>query len=240
VKKVAERRKLAIALGVGLLAVPTVFTVFSEFTRWIWPLRALVLVGWGTVAFFAVRAATDRDHKLDTITHRVEERRAKRMRVAVNEAFRALTTAHSFPKHYAFTVYMPDDLVKPAELIPIYPSWHEAGDDIRIFEIGKGATGTCWQRWDASKAVTATFVVTGDAVSDDTHQLTAKQQALFKKCRTVVATPILDEDDQLIGVLTAISEREDGAFDEGKPGQAALRELADVLGVLISNVMPTE
>lgn len=50
-----------------------------------------------------------------------------------------------------------------------------------------------------------------------------------------MATPIWVDGELPIGVLSAISKNEDGAFDDPAM-QARLREVADVIGIVLVNV----
>ncbi len=104
--------------------------------------------------------------------------------------------------------------------------------DLLTFRPGDGATGLSFQKRQF-------ILVTGDAVSNATHGLTPAQRQHFASYRVVVATPIWREGLRPIGVLTAISEENDGHFDKDS-SVAALRELADVIGVVLTSVYGAE
>lgn len=239
------KRSLGIVLALVLVAVPTCFTVFPGAADVLTRAQRYGIIGlWLLVAVIAAWSSITRDEKLDRLRDRAISDRYRRRRAAGAQLIRTLCEPGSspLPSHYEMTVYVPN--LNGRVLEPVYPAWKQPKvEDPRIFKTGCGATGKAWEGYDSSasdiRAGSATFVVTGDAVSNDVHELTAQQQTYFAGYRTVAATPILDADDDKIGVLTVISRREDGFFDEGQPGQPALRELADVLGVVFGYVIPT-
>jgi len=130
------------------------------------------------------------------------------------------------PATYRFTVYLFDP--EANVLLPIFPDPATGLDDIRAFPPGKGATGMAYSQMKL-------FLVTGEAVFDDTWGLTAEQQQHWAGYSTVVATPIWAEGAEPKGVLSAISRDEDGFFDD-PTAQARLREIADVIGVVLVDV----
>jgi len=78
-------------------------------------------------------------------------------------------------------------------------------------------------------------------VSDGRYGLDEQQRAHFSGYKTVVATVMRDAFDQKVGVLTLLSRENDGAFGHGsRRHQASLRELATVIGVLITDLYPVE
>ena len=222
--------------GLGLVAVPTVFTVLApelveeddELNR---ILRIGVVIGWFVAAAFVGLVSLARDRAWDLlIQHNFEQRRSARL-AAVRDALTALLKpgTKDFPLSYEFTLYLYDengDVLRPyfpKRLHAVPPDWPD-DEDPRDFRPSHGATGQAW-------AEDTTFEVHGSAVSDDLHGLSEPQQRFFAEFASVVATPVW-VDDEKIGVLTAISRDEDRYFDS-LAAQAALRELADSIGVIM-------
>ena len=100
---------------------------------------------------------------------------------------------------------------------------------MRAFEPGKGATGVAFRE-------KGLIVATDDAVFDDTYGLTQPQQEAFRDYKSVAATPIWFEDQQVVGVLTAVSKVNDGYFASGGAGGPVIRELAEVVAVVLKNI----
>jgi hypothetical protein len=230
------RRGVTVAGAVFLGAVPTYFTVFPYPEHL--ALRVLVFAAWVGLAAFAAHKAFHRDEKLDKFEDQVRAERERRRSIALAAAVRAMCSHPAgFPSGYTLTVYLPN---AEGDLVPSWPASEEPGDDPRIFRPGTGATGVSWQRYLDGSRLTPTVVVSGDAVSNDVHGLTEAQQKHFAGYRTVAATVIVDERDERVGVLTAISLKQDGFFDEHAAGQALLRTLAGDLGVVLERLLPPD
>jgi hypothetical protein len=220
-------RPRVLATGLFLLAVPTFFTVFPTWADWHAVVRGLILVAWCVAAMFGVSASAKRDEAIDTLS---EEARETQRQLHIS-AVLALTEAllrpspQGIPSHYDRTVYVFDG----AQLVPFWPVWEEGGPDLRIFSPGTGATGTAWQRKQS-------VFVKGSAVANDQYGLTKEQQGFFADHQVVVATPISFEGENPIGILTVLSKRDDGHF-ENEGAERVLRNFADVLGVLIHKLL---
>ncbi len=213
--------------GVVLLAVPTVFTLFGPeiIDRESRRARYVILAVWLLVAAFVGLITLAKDRAWDLlVTKRFEQRQAARLS-ALDDALKALLRpgTKDFPPSYIFVLYLPDD----GELTPFFPKFPAAEIDLWTFESGNGATGEAWLE-------NTTIEVHGTAVSDGTHRLNPAQQAFFAPYHSVVATPVTVDDEQL-GVLTGLSP-DDDRFFAADTAQAALRELADTLGVLMEYV----
>lgn len=219
-------RTSVVAAGVALVALPSAFGIFPELARWPIATRLAITVLWVVVVILGLIVDSRRDARLDKVLA-TGERQRKQLRLrATDDILTALLTSRGpgLPDHYRFTVYVFEadtDL-----LLPVFPN-PGGVDDIRAFSPGEGAAGAAYQR-------KSLVLVTGDAVSDGTWHLTPEQQAHWGHYRAVVATPIWVEE-QPIGVLSAISKKNDRCFDE-PAAQARLRELADVIGVVLVNV----
>lgn len=218
----------AVSAGVVLLAIPTVFAVFPEaaVNRTVW-WRALIVAGWAGIAVFVVLGGVRRDLDSDWFlgAHRRRRQRANETAAAdiLSEYLRGGT--HGTPVGYSWTVYLNDP--ESGYLVSVFPNG-EGPASIRSFRPGRGATGLAFE-------AEGLIVVTGNAVSDDRHGLTSQQQDFFRPYQAVAAIPIRGEDDRPIGCLSAISRVNDRYFEE-PAGAATLRELAQVVSVLMTRV----
>lgn len=227
-QKERRNRPLVVALGVFLLAVPTVFTVFPGLSESSRMRRGLLLAAWFIAAAIAIHSSTKRDEAIQSLSDEERERQQKLRRAAALELMSALLRPGTLgiPSHYEFTVYIFDD----DKLLPAWPVLDSDSLDPRIFSPGSGATGTAW----ADKEM---VVVTGSAVANADYGLTPDQQEFFKQYKTAVATPISREDETFFGVLTALAEVDDQYFSGDGPGQRFLRDLSDVMGVLLTTIL---
>ena len=125
-----------------------------------------------------------------------------------------------------FRLYLYDE--DEERLVPVVlPGFAEGGVEHETWEVGKGATGTAYEKGE--------FVfVSGDAVWDTTYGLTKEQSERFKTLSVVASVPVTNVAGDTIGVLTASTEAPDGGglADE----QAALQELL-ARSLLVSRVL---
>src|SRR5262249_38130055 len=105
------RRPLTITFALGVVAVPTVYTLFApgllDHPGWV---RALVLVVWVVIAVIALWLATRREEEqgeqLDYLIRDREEEERERLWRAFGDAFGAIfTNPGGVPSTYEFTVY---------------------------------------------------------------------------------------------------------------------------------------
>ena len=106
--------------------------------------------------------------------------------------------------------------------------------DIRVFGIGKGATGIAYSE-------ERPVAVVGDAVSSGEHGLTQEQQEHFAGSKVVVAVPVRYLQGEIVGILSVISDWNDGTFisDEAEvqvDGINLLTEAADEIGVTLEGM----
>lgn len=219
------------AAGLGLLAVPTAFSIFPGWTEWPTVVLALILVGWVLVAGVAVRAQTVRERAIDDLAEATERQRGVIRLATTREVLRTLLCdgTMGMPSGYEFVVYLAEAdgrLLTPIfPTLPLRPGEH----DVRSFAEGKGATGSAWLR-------RSTFVVTGDKVHNNHYELDADQQALYADYRTVASTPIDTLGSRPFGVLTTLAKFDDGHFDDGGAGHATLAHLAAMVGVVLKSI----
>lgn len=223
------RRARALAAGVALIAVPTVFTVMPSWTDWHWAWRTLILVAWLAVAAAIVWAEMARGEKLESLTaDRAQLLRNLRM-TGLTGVLTALLRSgtRDMPDSYEFTLYLYDEGSR--SLIPRFPRLTPTPDpDPRIFMPGNGATGSCWEDEDV-------VVVRGEDVSSEAYGLTPIQQAHYAGYQSVAAAVVWQENIRKIGVVTAISKDDDRYF-EAESSRDSLRILANVLGVVLQRI----
>jgi hypothetical protein len=226
---------LAIAAGLYLAGVPTYYTVFvsqaeTNSTR----VRAIVFGAWVVLATYVLWRTLARDKLIDqAMADRQSVQRQVRTS-ATQDVLDALTHPGvlGLPPSYELTIYLHD--AETDFLEPYYPHLHlPAGqEDPRRFAPGRGATGRAWQEGHL-------FYVRGEPVATDEFNLTEEQREFFKTRRSVAATPIRNEQDAAIGVLTVISDDDDGFFEPSTDGQRLLRNIAETFGVVLTSVPDT-
>lgn len=227
------RRARALAAGVALLAVPTVFTVVPEWTIWNGWWRMAILGIWLAVAAGIVFAETVRGEAIQELTADraalLKNLRLKGMHDVLVALLRPGT--RDIPASYGFTLYLFID--GRNELWPYYPKLTPRRDpDPRVFVPGKGATGEAWRDQEVK-------VVRGDDVSNEAYGLSDVQQEFFAGYRSVASTVVWEENARPIGVVTALSKDDDGYF-EGEGGRDSLIMLAQVLGVALTRIPEPE
>ena len=227
------KRTVAFALALVLVAVPTFAALFPGFifrTDRGWRIAAMGF--WLIVAAAAIVASQTRDWTNDA--------RAAAQHLIALSSHRSVIRSHltlilepektGIPDSYRTCVYLPDNGL----LLPWFPDFVNDTSDLRVFAYGKGATGTAYSEQRP-------VAVVGDAVSSEEYGLTPAQQELFANCQVVVAAPIRLLKDDVIGVLSTISEHNDGTFisDDAQiraEGVNLLTELADEIGVTLEGM----
>jgi hypothetical protein len=136
-----------------------------------------------------------------------------------------LGPSSGIPDGYDTTIYIASDA---GLLLPWYPDLVADPADPTVFKIGCGATGYAFSE-------DAPIAVVGDAVSSGEYGLTPGQQQFFSDAAVVVAVPIHQFPDQIVGALTVISDTNDEVFvsDGAKiqeTGVRVLLALADRIG----------
>ena len=228
VAKMRGRRTPPVLAGVVLLALPTLFTVMPELAEDVpvW-MRWVLLSVWLLIAILSLVAAVTRDRAIvaATAAHKLDQTRLRNNALYFLLLALSLPGGCGLPPHYEITIYIWNRRSKRLE--PVHPPWPGPGPDERWFSPGDGATGKAYAR-------NQTFVVRGEAVANNEHGLRPAQQVLWADYRSAASTPIPSDDagTGVLGVVTALSETDDGHFEGPGGGQAALRELAETIGVL--------
>lgn len=224
-----RKRGFAVSAGVALVLVPTLFSVFTEWTRWPVEIRVAVIFLWVLVAGLVVMSSAVQSEQIDELLGQPLRRRELAREVALPRLIHALL-AHSLPTTYDFTLYMPNP--RRDRLLPEFSS---TGDPDEGWEIGTsvahGITGAAWH--------TNSYVAAkGAHVSDATYGLSTEEQARYAHLTGVAAYPVQNARRQGIGVLTIATSDPDPPvfakeFVETVIGTAeiAARILIDVGGV---------
>ena len=220
----------AVAAGLLLAVVPTVFAVLPETTRWSLWIRVPVMVAWAIVGLAVVATSTGRDSVIDELVNRRRRERRQSDKQAAAAVLESLLSkeGHGLPPKYAWTVYLHDS--ETDYLLPVFPEPTTDTSDVRAFLPGHGAVGRAFE-----SQPDAVVLVTGDAVSSGEYGLRPDQQRAFKAFRTVVAIPVLSEEGRIFGALTGIAPSTDRHFATTS-GAAALRNLAQVVGVVLTRI----
>lgn len=233
-KKLDVRRLTAVALGVFLLAVPTVFTVYPALAQSRSAIRLGLMILWALVAVALSWVTVKRDDQISKLTAAKRDRIRQARLLAFRRTLAIICRPGAFgmPANCEVTVYMPDD---NDNLTPVYPRWnsYENGPDPRVFRPGTGATGTAWED-------EGLMTVRKAAVSDGHYDLSTTQQKYFNKFQSVAATVVFDAYDEKVGVVTVLSEDDNAPILDDEACQALLGELATVLGVLMTEVYPAD
>lgn len=214
---------LVVALTLALVTVPALVAIFPEWITVPIGWQATVAGVWVLVALFTGFRAAQRDSALSLLASGFRRDREARLERVVLDVLPALLGrgAAGAPKSFAWSVYLQDG----DRLRPFFPD-EVVGEDPRVFTIGTGATGICFER---NRPVTAL----GDKVSSGDYGLSKEQQAHFAASRAVVAVPLLDSFREPFGTLSAISSDEDDYF-ESRSAIAQVERLASDVEVLLA------
>jgi hypothetical protein len=219
-------RRVGISAGVFLVLVPTLFSVFPNWTSWPAWIRALIIVLWLLVALFVVAATARQSAQVEDLVGQPLKRRHQQRYLSGSRLIRLhLTQETGLPDHYEFRVFLFDS--KLNRLVPSYGPHKVSEHD--GWEVGQGVTGVAWQKEEY-------VLARGDDVSNDTHGLTAEQQEQYKHLQVVAAMPVTNAREHVIAVLTGSSENDDGqlASNEGREKQ---QELAQVVARILIDVL---
>jgi hypothetical protein len=217
---VRGNRTAVFVLAIALVAVPTFAALFPGYihrTHRVW--RIVVMLAWLGVAIVATIASQSRESAVRSMT------RASH-RMLLRPYLESLLGSNSeIPDGYDTTIYIANDA---GLLLPWYPDQVTDPADPTVFRIGCGATGY-------SVSEDAPIAVVGDAVSSGEYGLTPGQQQFFSAAAVVVAVPIHQLADQIVGALTVISDTNDEFFvSDGariqETGVRVLLALADRIG----------
>jgi hypothetical protein len=215
-----------ITAGLGLVLVPTLFSVFPEWAGWGDLLRVLILLGWLLVALFVVAGSARQSAQLEELMGTPLQRRSNQRILAAESLLASLLIEGTgLPDHYEFRVFAYDE-----ESNRLLPVWEPAGARrLEGWRPGRGATGAAW---DLKEYVQ----VRGDAVSDGTYGLTQAQQRRYAKLEVVAAMPIRNARTEVIGVLTGSSQKDDGRLTSPN-GQQRHRELCEIVARVLVDIL---
>ncbi|HEY5025394.1 MAG TPA: hypothetical protein VII76_10495 [Acidimicrobiales bacterium] len=230
------RRLAALGAALGLVAVPTIWTLFPSLGG-IWVVwRALVLVAWGIAALLIVRSADRQAQQVDELMGEAERHRSRERRKAGELAINLLLRGRAAGlQPYSLDVYLP--VVGRSNGVRVAFS-SEAPVSVVEWSDAKGATGYAFA---TGERVTAR----GEHARNDTYQLDQEQKEAAAHLEIVVAMPIKNQAARTIGVLSAYADQDDGFLvsDQGFEEHSSLAEaiarlLIDVCGLATDEVIP--
>lgn len=198
-----RHRLSAILGGLSLVAVPTFFTTFPEATEWPLWIRGLIVLAWLAVASVVVLATVRQDFRVADLVDAPLARRDEEREFAAERLIRSALTDRASPlSHYDFHVFVLDQDTN--RLLPIFEE--STGGSSAGWEPGTGATGLAYSSGEFVK-------VTGEAVSDASYGLGQVQQERYRDLQVVAAMPVKNARNDVIAVLTASRETDDGILD---------------------------
>lgn len=221
-----------VAIALLLLGLPTYATLWADeqgspIDGW---QRSVAVIVWLALAAVTAVSTAGHEDRVSELTDQQVDALEKRLSVAEGYLYDGLFSrkvTQGLPiQHWEYIVYgLQDD-----ELRPIWFSKPPNGDtELYRFKVGAGATGLAFQDNKFTQK-------TGTAVSDDTHGLSQAQQQHFRTYQRVVAQPIYaSRSDQIIGILGALSTTDNPQYDDAA-NQAAIRNAADVVGVVMERI----
>lgn len=213
-----------------LVLVPTLFSVFTEWTKWDVLPRVAVVVAWFVAATLAAVSTTRQSRQVDELVGESLSRRDEEREVAAARLISALLAPGQadFPRDYSFRLFLMDETTgrllpafEPEGIDPASEGWAP----------GQGATGLAW-------ATNSRVLVEGPAVFDASHGLSQAQQDRYKDLAVVAAMPVRTVRDKVIGVLSVSSAINDGhlrspdaILEHLALAEIVARILVDMLGV---------
>jgi hypothetical protein len=228
INRLLSNRVVTLLAALFLVLVPTLFSVFTEWTSWDDAPRAAVVIAWFAAAAVAALSTTRQSRQVDELVGDPLTRRDQEREVAAARLIRALLAPEEtgFPRHYEFRLFLMDKAA--GRLLPAFES--EGIDDApEGWAPNQGATGLAW-------SANTRVLVKGAAVSDETHGLSATQQERYERLRVVGAMPVRTARDRVIGVLSVSSHDDDG-FLELPEAILAHLELAQVIARILIDIL---
>jgi len=219
------RRPIRFVGGILVVAVPAYFTFIPPVPGTTgWPTRDLIMTGWLLALVFAVFIASAHDISIDQLAATARGSRKLFRKAAADDILkRLLAPADDVAKDYTLALYLPDE-DDPELLVPIPKLGNQAATSWRV---RTGVTGTAYYRKEF-------LIGQGDDLkSGGRFGPQPGQSSHLQEYRTVVAQPIINASDQVLGVLTAATTTDQRKLLNGE-GRALLEDLAtDISRVLI-------
>jgi hypothetical protein len=222
------KRWVVMLVGVALVLVPTLFTVFPGFTHWpVW-LRALIVGVWVLGATLAVLGSVRQSRQMDQLVQPALERRRANSDLAAQDILRSLLEKHDFPPHYQFRLFIPD-----LEQRHLLSSWDPDGhvEATRGWDFGVGVTGVAWD--------TETYQRARGAECADTHMWNISADVIdrYRDLKVIAAEPVFDDHETCIAVLTGSSRTVDDGQLVNAEGVSKHRRLASVVARVLSDIL---
>lgn len=226
VRHLLRNRRIAVAAGVTLVLVPTLFSIFPAWQQWAVGTRIVILAGWFISAAFVVWSTTIQSEQVDELVGEPLRRQTAARAAAAQRLLSALLDpmAAGLPEHYVIRVYLPNE---QGVLQPEYSA--PSSEDAESWEEGRGATGMAWE-------TNGLIVARGDSVADGTYGLSQVQQRRYANLATVASLPIQTARGQRMGVLSVSSEQDDHHLEDPQ-ALDDLTALADVVARVLIDVL---
>jgi hypothetical protein len=226
---------VVVAAGVGLATVPTLYTMYPEWTRAHHERRLLVTIGWFACAGVVGLAAGRRDLFVETIARSltlpaptVGNRREEAYYSILDSLLKP--AAHGLSTGFRFSVYRPDAAAGRTDLVPLKDGDAEEWES---WQPGHGAVGVVWENLDSDPYL----LLFGDRLHDPRLALSPAQQAAYGHLTMVAAKAMHDEDGRPVGVLSVASDEVDAdTVFLTEDGPSIHEKLAEDLGVLIGDL----
>jgi hypothetical protein len=226
--RILTSRLATILAAIFLVLVPTLFSVFTEWTEWDALPRVVIVVAWFSAAAFAAVSTARQSEHVEALVGEPLTRQEKEREAAGGRLIRALLNPEEtgFPGHYVFRVFVMDET--SGRLLPAFES---EGIDVASqgWAPGQGATGLAWSSNNR-------VLIHGEAVSDATHGLSPEQRERYEHLQVVAAMPIRTARDRVIGVLSVSSETDDG-FLELPEAILAHLELSEIVARILIDIL---
>ncbi len=171
----------------------------------------------------ATRADAAQAQQIDSLVGPARERQLNRKSLATRRIVQSVLSNHSLPDHYKFHLF----ILEP-ETQQLVPSFTADDSDAENWPVGVGATGEAWRREayvvQRNEQITQDLGVEGD------------RALRYEHLAVVASMPVLDDQDQILAVLTGSGTTDDGrllsedGFDRHKESAVVTaRVLVDVL-----------
>jgi hypothetical protein len=187
-------------------------------------LGVVIAVPWIAGLLLLERGKARRDRQVAELVEGPLQRQALQRRVAAEMLIPAVLQHTGFPDHYEFRLYLLD-----ADSGMLLPSYEPDAQASAGWRIGQGVTGKVWETGEYEAAA-------GEGVSDSAYGLDADQQARYAHLQVVAAMPVRSARNELIAVLTASSDVDDGVL-VSPDGKERHRVLADVIARVLIDVL---
>jgi hypothetical protein len=196
-----------VAAGVALATVPTLYTMYPEWSHVHHQRRTLVTIAWFLCAAVVGLAAARRDLFVETIARAITlpaRTVANRREEAYYSILESLLqpAAHGLSTGFRFSIHRPDTADGSTDLVPLKD---DVAEEWQRWKPGHGAVGVVWDNLDSDPYV----LLFGDRLRDPRLALSPAQEAAYGHLTMVAAQAMHDEDGNPVGVLSVASHELD-------------------------------